>query len=151
MRVEVLGEVERGAAGNDAHCRRDAGAGCDGDGGCSPHGLAVSVSSFAPVIVEHTPQSPSPASEPEPAAILVEMKDARIRIGSNAPSLTGLLPLWKKREQLSSVGTLQLLQQSSRRPAVDPHVHRLLILPYCPPRNRPKATVDCVRIVFFVA
>jgi hypothetical protein len=27
MRVEVLGEEERGAAGNDAHCRRDTGAG----------------------------------------------------------------------------------------------------------------------------
>jgi transposase len=47
---------------------------------------AASPSSFAPVIVEHTPQSPLPASEPEPGAILVEMKVARIRIGSNAPS-----------------------------------------------------------------
>src|SRR6478752_1493272 len=47
---------------------------------------AASASSFAPVIVEHTPQSPLPAGEPEPGAILVEMKDARIRIGSNAPS-----------------------------------------------------------------
>src|SRR5258708_33601522 len=28
-------------------------------------------SSFAPVIVEHTPKSPSPTSEPEPGAILV--------------------------------------------------------------------------------
>ncbi len=38
---------------------------------------AASASSFAPVIVEHTPQSPSPASEPEPGAIIVEMNGAR--------------------------------------------------------------------------
>ena len=43
---------------------------------------AASEPSFAPVIVE----PPSPASGPELGAILVEMKDARIRIGSNAPS-----------------------------------------------------------------
>ena len=42
--------------------------------------------SFAPVIVEQTPQTPSPASGAELDAILVEMKDARVRIGSNAPS-----------------------------------------------------------------
>src|SRR5260370_8860652 len=44
---------------------------------------AASASSFASVIVE---QSPSPASAPSPSAIFVEMKHARIRIGSNAPS-----------------------------------------------------------------
>lgn len=48
--------------------------------------IAASEPSFAPVIVEQTLQSPSPASEPELDAILVEMKDARVRIGSNAPS-----------------------------------------------------------------
>jgi hypothetical protein len=115
------------------------------------NGVAASVSSFAPVIVEHHRGRHHRRASPSLPRFLVEIKNARIRIGSNAPSLTGSLPLWKKREQLSSVGTLQLLQQSSRRPAVDPHVNRLLILPYCPPRNRPKATVDCVRIVFFVA
>jgi transposase len=47
---------------------------------------AASASGFAPVIVENTPQSPSPASEPELDAIVAEMKDARIRIGANAPS-----------------------------------------------------------------
>lgn len=37
--------------------------------------------SFASVIVEQ----PTPVSGPEAGAILVEMKDARIRIGANAP------------------------------------------------------------------
>jgi transposase len=46
---------------------------------------AVNGPRFSPVIVEQT-QSPSPASGPELDAILVEMKDARVRIGSNAPS-----------------------------------------------------------------
>jgi hypothetical protein len=36
---------------------------------------------FAPVVVE-----PSPATGPELGAILLEMKDARIQIGANAPS-----------------------------------------------------------------
>jgi len=48
--------------------------------------LAANESGFAPVIVEHPSQSPSPASEPEFDAILVELKDARVRIGANAPS-----------------------------------------------------------------
>jgi transposase len=46
---------------------------------------AASGPGFSPVIVEQT-QSPTPASRPELDAILVEMKDARVRIGSNAPS-----------------------------------------------------------------
>jgi len=46
---------------------------------------AASGRGFSPVIVEQT-QSPSPVSGPELDAILVEMKDARVRIGSNAPS-----------------------------------------------------------------
>jgi transposase len=46
----------------------------------------VSEPSFAPVIVEQPPQPLAPASGPELGAILVEMKDVRIRIGSNAPS-----------------------------------------------------------------
>lgn len=51
---------------------------------------AVSASGFAQVVVENSPQSPiakpASASEPEAGAILVEMKDARIRIGANASS-----------------------------------------------------------------
>ena len=39
---------------------------------------------FAPVIVEQQAPTPAPASEPELGAILVELKDARIRIGANA-------------------------------------------------------------------
>jgi transposase len=45
---------------------------------------AASEPSFASVIVEQP--MPTPASGPEAGAILVEMKDARIRIGANAPS-----------------------------------------------------------------
>jgi len=41
---------------------------------------------FAPVIVEHPAPMPTPASTPEASVILVEMKEARIRIGANAPS-----------------------------------------------------------------
>jgi transposase len=41
--------------------------------------------SFAPVIVEQPAPMPAPTSAPEPSAILVEMKDARIRIGASAP------------------------------------------------------------------
>ena len=43
---------------------------------------------FARLVVEALPQPPilAPASEPEPSAIVVEMKDARIRIGVNASS-----------------------------------------------------------------
>jgi len=48
----------------------------------------ASASGFARVVVETLPQPPmrAPASEPEPGAILVEMKGARVRIGVNAPS-----------------------------------------------------------------
>lgn len=48
--------------------------------------LAANASGFAPLIVEHPPQSPSAASGSELGAILVELKDARVRIGANAPS-----------------------------------------------------------------
>jgi transposase len=41
---------------------------------------------FAPVTVEHPAPMPAPASAPEASVILVEMKEARIRIGANAPS-----------------------------------------------------------------
>jgi transposase len=47
---------------------------------------AASASGFARVVVENTPQSTSPVSAPELGAIMVEMKDARIRIGANASS-----------------------------------------------------------------
>ena len=47
---------------------------------------AASEPSFASVIVEQPTPIPTPASGPEAGAILVEMKDARIRIGANAPS-----------------------------------------------------------------
>jgi transposase len=47
---------------------------------------AASTSGFAQVIVEDAPQGPAHVSEPELAAILVEMKDARVRIGANASS-----------------------------------------------------------------
>jgi len=49
---------------------------------------AASASGFAQLVVENPqhPSTPAPASEPELGAILVEMKDARIRIGANAPS-----------------------------------------------------------------
>jgi transposase len=51
---------------------------------------AMSTAGFAEVMVEHAPQ-PSLAnvatmSEPECSAILVEMKNARVRIGGNASS-----------------------------------------------------------------
>ena len=41
---------------------------------------------FARVVVEARPRAPlsAPASEPEPSAIVVEMKEAHIRIGGNA-------------------------------------------------------------------
>jgi transposase len=49
---------------------------------------AASASGFAQLVVENPPQPPTPtsASEREPGAIVVEMKDARIRIGANAPT-----------------------------------------------------------------
>jgi transposase len=49
---------------------------------------AAGASSFAQVVVDNQPQPPTPAltSEPELAAIIVEMNCARIRIGANAPS-----------------------------------------------------------------
>jgi transposase len=47
---------------------------------------AATTSGFAQLIVENTPPSPSPANEPELGASLVEMKNARIRIGANASS-----------------------------------------------------------------
>lgn len=47
---------------------------------------AASGPGFASVIVEQPTQPPAPASGSELCAILVEMKDARIRISSNAPS-----------------------------------------------------------------
>jgi transposase len=50
---------------------------------------AASTSRFARVIVEDTLPAPSPSSPPnesEPGVILVQMKDARVRIGANAPS-----------------------------------------------------------------
>src|SRR5476649_1584448 len=48
---------------------------------------AASTSRFARVIVEDTLAEPPPshANEPEPGVILVQMKDARVRIGANAP------------------------------------------------------------------
>jgi transposase len=46
---------------------------------------AASEPGFASVIVEQPAPLPAPASGPEPA-ILVELKDARIRIGANAQS-----------------------------------------------------------------
>ena len=42
----------------------------------------ASAPGFAPLVVEALPRAP--ASEPEPSAIVVEMKEARIRIGGNA-------------------------------------------------------------------
>jgi transposase len=47
---------------------------------------AASEPSFAPVIVEQPPHLPIPPTGPESSAILVEMKDAGIRIGASAPS-----------------------------------------------------------------
>ena len=47
---------------------------------------AASEPSFASVIVEQPAPMRAPASATEPGVILVEMKDARVRIGSNAPS-----------------------------------------------------------------
>jgi transposase len=50
---------------------------------------SASASGFARVIVKDTlPARPpsSPPNEPEPGVILVQMKDARVRIGANAPS-----------------------------------------------------------------
>jgi transposase len=49
---------------------------------------AASASGFAQLVVENPPQptTPTSASEREPGAIVVEMKDARIRIGANAPT-----------------------------------------------------------------
>jgi transposase len=47
---------------------------------------AADACGFAQVIVKDTPPSPSRCGEPELGAILVEMKDARIRIGANASS-----------------------------------------------------------------
>ena len=47
---------------------------------------AARASGFAKVIVEDTTPASSQASEAELGAILVEMKNARIRIGANAPS-----------------------------------------------------------------
>jgi transposase len=44
----------------------------------------ASAPGFARVVVEAQPRAP--ASEPEPSAIVVEMKEARIRIGGNASS-----------------------------------------------------------------
>ncbi|MGH6878629.1 MAG: IS66-like element accessory protein TnpA [Rhizomicrobium sp.] len=47
---------------------------------------AANTSRFARVIVEDTLPAPSsPPNEPEPGVILVQMKDARVRIGANAP------------------------------------------------------------------
>ena len=47
---------------------------------------ATSASGFVQMVVENPPQPPTPASEAELGAILVEMNGARIRIGANAPS-----------------------------------------------------------------
>lgn len=47
---------------------------------------AASGPGFVSVIVEQPTQPPAPASGPELCAILVEMKDVRIRIGANAQS-----------------------------------------------------------------
>jgi transposase len=49
-------------------------------------GSAVDVSGpgFARVVVEALPQPPAPTSEPESSAIVVELKEARVRIGGNA-------------------------------------------------------------------
>ncbi len=49
---------------------------------------AASASGFAQLVVEspRQPPTPAPMNEPELGAILVEMKDARIRIGANTPS-----------------------------------------------------------------
>ena len=48
---------------------------------------ATSTSRFARVIVEDTLAAPPPShpNEPGPGVILVQMKDARVRIGANAP------------------------------------------------------------------
>ena len=51
---------------------------------------SASTSRFARVIVDDTLPAPAPApssppNEPEPGVILVQMKDARVRIGANAP------------------------------------------------------------------
>ena len=52
--------------------------------------IAASASGFARVIVEDTlpprPPSSPPRTRCEPGVILVQMKDARVRIGVNAPS-----------------------------------------------------------------
>ena len=48
----------------------------------------ASTSRFARVIVEDTLSAPAPSpppNEPGPGVILVRMKDARVRIGANAP------------------------------------------------------------------
>ena len=47
---------------------------------------AADACGFAQVIVKDTPASTSRCGEPEVGVILVEMKDARIRIGANASS-----------------------------------------------------------------
>ena len=50
------------------------------------NGANATMPGFARVVVEALPRAPAPgpASEPEPSAIVVEMKEARIRIGGNA-------------------------------------------------------------------
>ena len=50
------------------------------------NGANATTPGFARVVVEALPRAPvaAPASEPEPSAIVVEMKEARIRIGGNA-------------------------------------------------------------------
>jgi transposase len=51
---------------------------------------AADPSGFTQLMVEDSPRpptaTPAPTSAPEPGAILVEMKGARIRIGANAPA-----------------------------------------------------------------
>jgi len=49
-------------------------------------GVAANASGFAPVIVKETPAAAARPGEPEVGVILVEMKDARVRIGANASS-----------------------------------------------------------------
>ena len=53
------------------------------------NGANATMPGFARVVVEALPRAPAPgpASEPEPSAIVVEMKEARIRIGGNASSV----------------------------------------------------------------
>ncbi len=48
--------------------------------------VAANEPSFASVIVEQPVPMSAPASDLGPGAIVVEMKDARVRIGANAPS-----------------------------------------------------------------